>query len=148
MQSPISHTSNSTANPKYIPKCISKYFHCPKKKKNQKGINDSELNSILQKNKNLLKLDNSKLNNQQSINSPFRNKGSSPTKKTSFSPLKLPSALQCKIRYKTQNSNLMSIPIKKKIQKEEKHFSMNLKINFVVYFVGEKNVNMKIIKQI
>ena len=138
MQSPISHTSNSTANPKYIPKCISKYFHCPKKKKNQKGINDSELNSILQKNKNLLKLDNSKLNNQQSINSPFRNKGSSPTKKTSFSPLKLPSALQCKIRYKTQNSNLMSIPIKKKIQKEEKHFFHEFKDKLRCIFCGGK----------
>ena len=66
--------SDNTNNVSFKSKtsCFKKCFQCEKKLKKPKSSSESELKSILQKNKNLFKFDNSQIINNQSINSPFR----------------------------------------------------------------------------
>ena len=108
----MQNEQNSSFSSKYkcFPNCLRKCFK-NWTKKNPKSFNESELNSILQKNKDLLKLDNSKINNQQSINFPFRKRIKTINGSTIF-PINIQSTLQGKIRYKNSSGNSI-IPIKK-----------------------------------
>ncbi len=133
----MQNEQNSSFSSKYkcFPNCLRKCFK-NWTKKNPKSFNESELNSILQKNKDLLKLDNSKINNQQSINSPFRKRIKTINGSIIF-PLNIQSTLQGKIRYKNSSGNSI-IPIKK-VQKEEKHFFHEFKDKLRCFFCGGKN---------
>ena len=71
MQDILSNKSNNVSfksKTSFFKKC----FQCEKKIKKPKSSSESELKSILQKNKNLFKFDNTQIINNQSINSPFR----------------------------------------------------------------------------
>ena len=136
MQIPHSQNSSFSFNSTCLSKCIQKYLNC-RKKKQQKNSNESELSSIILKNKNLLKLDNSQILNQQSINSPFRITRDKNTKDTLSIPIKLPSSVQGKIRYK-KNTSSGIIPIKK-VEKPVKHFFHEFKDKLRCIFCGGKN---------
>ena len=133
--------SDNTNNVSFKSKtsCFKKCFQCEKKLKKPKSSSESELKSILQKNKNLFKFDNSQIINNQSINSPFRlNKRQVKTEKkvTATFIAKNPSNLQSKIRYKnTLTNEIFSI---NKVEKPEKHFFHEFKDKLRCLFCGGK----------
>ena len=122
------HSQNSSFSSKYkcIPKCLTKCFN-KSKKKNPKILNESEIKTILRDNQNLLKLDNSKINNQQSIISPFRKRIKERTEL-----LRNPG----KIRYQNISENIIT-PIKP--DRDEKHFFHEFKDKIRCFCCGGKN---------